>query len=877
MKLVESRHYPGINIHCYKPALEAIVDLEELAGKESSDYPDLPLSLVKLLPGLKEHVCGIGRQGGFWIRLQKGTYFGHVAEHIAIELLNLAGYRSSYGKTRALAEEGMYKIILQCHWPKTALAALNMAMQLIVALVQGEMPESLDIAGLERQLLREMPGPSTQAIIDAAKSRGIPVKHVGQGSLIRLGTGRYRQFVEATVTGRTSCIGVDMACDKTMTKKVLAEALIPTPRGRIARDEEDAVAIARELGGTVVVKPCDGNQGKGVSLNLESEAEIRSAFKVAENYSSRIIVEEQIFGRHYRILVVNNRVEAAAERFPAQVIGDGIHSIKDLIEIENRNPLRGEEHEKPLTKIKVDQVVFNVLARQNLTMNYVPKPDEVVSLRDNANLSTGGTAADVTDLIHPENRELACRIARLLELDVAGIDVVTEDIAQPLLAGKGAVIEVNAAPGIRMHLFPSQGQRRPVGDAIVDYLFPWGKRHSIPLISITGTNGKTTTARLIAHALALEGKHVGLASTDGIYIGGICINAGDNTGPISADVVLSDPAVEVAVLETARGGLVRKGLGYTEADVAVITNISEDHLGSDGIMTLDDLCHVKALVAETVRPDGYLVLNADDERVVTMASKCPGRVIYFSLEAENNRTLLWHLAAGGRGVMVQGEKIILAQGGEGAELLTVKDIPITFGGAARYNVANCLGAAAALWALGMGLEDIRKGLRDFNMERNPGRANLYNFGKYQVLIDYGHNQAGYCSIFEMMESLKPRRKVGVIGVPGDRRDSDILAVGKLCGQYLDIIYIKEDKDLRGRERGEVADLLRQGVACAGARPQVEIIHSETAALATALASAREGDLIAVFYEELGPIEELLQEAGKKTETAGRNLLPPGKI
>ncbi|HBI56635.1 MAG TPA: cyanophycin synthetase, partial [Firmicutes bacterium] len=424
-------------------------------------------------------------------------------------------------------------------------------------------------------------------------------------------------------------------CDKTLTKKILANALIPTPGGEIAQDEEDAVAIAREMGKTAVVKPCDGNQGKGVSLNLVSEAQVRAAYKVAENYGSKVLVEEQIFGRHYRLLVVNNKVVAASERFPARVTGDGNNSIKDLIEIENRNPLRGEEHEKPLTRIKVDQIVFNVLARQNLTMNYIPALGEVIDLRDNANLSTGGTAADVTDLVHQENIELACRIARLLCLDIAGIDIVTEDISQPLLAGKGAVIEVNAAPGIRMHLFPAQGASRPVGDAIVDYLFPWQRPHSIPLVSITGTNGKTTVSRLVAYVLRRQGKTVGLTCTDGIYIGDICINAGDNTGPISADVVLSDPAVEVAVLETARGGLVRRGLGYSEAVVAVVTNIANDHLGCDGINTLEELCHVKALVVETVSEDGWAVLNADDNRAAAMADSCPGRVIYFSCQPKN--------------------------------------------------------------------------------------------------------------------------------------------------------------------------------------------------------------------------------------------------
>jgi len=860
VRLVESRHFPGINVHCMKPVLEAVVDLEDLVGKETSDFPDFSSALVKLLPGLMEHVCGIGRQGGFWIRLQRGTYFGHVSEHVAIELLNQAGYQSSYGKTRAMDEEGLYRIVIQCHWPKTVLAALNMALQLVEDLLRGVEPE-VDIYKLERLLAQEKPGPSTQAIIDSARSRGIPVRSMDHGSLICLGTGRYRKFVEATVTGHTSCIGVDIACDKTLTKRILSDALIPTPGGKIARDEEHAVEIAEELGGSVVVKPCDGNQGKGVSLNLTSEAEVRAAYKVAENYSSKVLVEEQIFGRHYRILVVNGRAEAASERFPAKVVGDGIHSIKDLISIENRNPLRGDEHEKPLTKIKVDQVVFNVLARQNLTMNYVPQREEEINLRDNANLSTGGSATDVTEIVHPENNELACRIARLLELDVAGIDVVTEDISKPLLDGQGAILEVNAAPGIRMHLFPTEGARRPVGDAIVDYLFPWQRRHSIPLISVTGTNGKTTTSRLIAHALTLQGKKVGLTSTDGIYIDGVCINRGDNTGPISADIVLSDPAVDVAVLETARGGLVRRGLGYEEADVAVVTNISEDHLGSDGINSLEELAHVKSLVVEVVRSDGYAVLNADDERVAAMAQGCPGQIIFFSLEGGNNHLFLRHLAVGGRGVMVEHKKILLVEGRKTHVLTELEHVPITIAGAARYNVANCLAAVGALWGAGLSQEDIIAGITDFDSESNPGRTNLYDFGDYKVLLDYGHNYAGYANVFELVSALKPQRRVGVVGVPGDRKDSDIIKVGKLSGQNLDLIYIKEDSDLRGRESGEVAELLEQGIKDGGSKAQVQIIPAEIEAVETALAQHQAEDLIVVFYEELEPIQTLLKNFG----------------
>lgn len=858
MRLIESRHFPGINIHCYRPALEAIIDLEDLKGKDTSQFPGFTPALLEALPGLKEHVCGLGRQGGFLVKLNKGTFFGHVAEHVAIELLSLAGYQSSYGKTRII-EEGVYRIVIQCHWPKAARLALEMAIDLVTAVMADEEIE-INTEKLQQQLAHEMPGPSTQAVIDAATSRGIPATVLGHNSLVRLGTGKYRQYTQATISEKTSCIGVDLACDKTLTKKILGAAMIPTPKGQIALDEEQAVAIVMEMGVTAVIKPCNGNQGKGVSLNLCNEAQVRAAYKVAENYG-QVLVEEQIFGRHYRILVVNEKVTAVSQRFPAVVTGNGIDSIKELIEIENRNPLRGVEHEKPLTRIKVDQIVFNVLARQNLTMNYVPGSGEIVCLRDNANLSTGGTAIDVTDGIHQANVDLACRIARLLGLDIAGIDIVTEDIGQPLLEGQGAVIEVNAAPGIRMHLFPSQGLRRPVGEAIVDYLFPWQKPHSVPIVSITGTNGKTTTARLIAHVLASQGKVVGLASTDGIFIDGVCLNKGDNTGPGSAEAILSDSAVEIAVLETARGGLVRKGLGYQEAAVAVITNIANDHLGCDGIESLTDLAHIKALVVETVSKNGFAVLSADDNMVVAMAQRCPGQIIFFSCQAQN-KILARHLAAGGQGLMIVDGAIAWVSGAQIERIVQLAAVPITIDGAAQHNVANCLAAAGALRALGVDKTVINKGLVSFaGNEDNPGRCNYYNFSNYDLLLDYGHNYAGFKAMLSLADRLKPARKVGIIGMPGDRLDQDIVMAGRLCGQGFDKVYIKEDKDLRGRESGEVAALLANGVRL-GTKQNPQIILDEAKALETAIAARQDGDLIILFYENL---EDALNAVAQKTK------------
>lgn len=858
MKIIEMRHFPGINVHCYKPALEAVLDMGDFYGRESHEFPEACGRLLELLPGLKEHTCGLGKRGGFVIRLQKGTYLGHVTEHVAIEMLSCLGLKSSYGKTRQMSRERCFRVVFQCDWPQTAMAAMEQACHLVLSLFSGDSSAAWEPVYLERSLEGEKPGPSTQAIIDAARHRGIPVRQLGSGSLLRMGTGCYRQYIQATITGQTSCIGVDIACDKTLTKKVLGEAFIPTPQGSVAGNEEEAVRIARELGGKVVVKPCDGNQGKGVSLNLESENEVRAAYKLAENYNPKVIVEQQIFGRHYRILVVAGVTQAVSERFPARVTGDGIHTVRELIDLENRNPLRGEEHEKPLTKIRVDQVMFNVLARQNMTINFIPAPGQVIVLRDNANLSTGGTAEDRTEQIHPDNAALACRIARLLGMDVAGIDVVTEDISRPLLATGGAIIEVNAAPGIRMHLYPSKGKSRPVAEAIVDYLFPWEKPHSVPIISITGTNGKTTTSRMIAHALRANHLRAGLASTDGIYLDGQYIDGGDNTGPGSAEVVLSDPLVEVAVLETARGGLVRRGLGYQESKVAVVTNIASDHLGTDDIDTLEEMAHVKALVPETVAKDGSAVLNADDSRVRAMARRTPGQVIFFSLEGKRNREYVRHVAAGGRGVSVHKNEIILVEGGRTTTVANLKDVAITFNGHARYNVANTLAATGALWAMGLSPEQIARGIKSFDSrEHNPGRANLYDLQTCRVLVDYGHNLAGISNIVALARALEPKRLVGVVGVPGDRQDQDILAVGELCGREFDLLYIKEDKDLRGRSQGQVADLLLKGVRSGNPQAAAEIIHCELKALQQAVDSHAQDDLILIFYEKLEPLRDYL--------------------
>lgn len=729
MKILEIREYRGKNIYSHYPVVKAIIDLEDLTNIWSDQIPGLAERLVSNLPRLQEHYCSRGREGGFLERVKEGTLFGHIVEHIALELQYMAGYPVIYGKTVATDKPGIYEVIVEAGVMEAAIQALKSALQLIQFIinnrecdVQGEI-EKISRAGREYGY-----GPSTQAILEECRKRDIPVMPLGKGSLLQLGYGVKQQRVQATVTGLTSCISVDIAGDKNLTKQLLAEGGIPVPWGDVARTEDEAVRIAAKLGDSVVVKPCHGNQGKGVSLNLKSEAEVRTAFRIAQSYSEEIIVEKYISGKHFRLLVVGNKLVAAAERIPAHVVGDGIHSVEELIELTNLDPNRGEGHEKPLTKIKIDPTALLVLAKQQMQPSSVPDVKQVVYLRENANLSTGGTAVDVTEEVHPEIVKLAVRAARIIGLDVAGVDLVTPDIKRPLDNG-GAVIEINAAPGIRMHHFPSRGVSRNAAGAIVEYLFPQGRSGRIPLVSITGTNGKTTTARLVGHIAALWGKCVGLTTTGGVFVGGECLVKGDTTGPRSAQAVLRDPRVEIAVLETARGGIVRCGLGYDKATVGVITNISEDHLGLDGIKDIKQLAQAKALVVEALEKQGTAVLNADDPWSVELASRVKANLLYFSL-AEDNLVVRRHLSTGQKAVFVKKDQLVYAEGDGYHSIVAVQEIPLTMQGLASFNTANALAAAAACISLGIPLSVIKEGLKTFNLgaRHNAGRCEFYQLG-----------------------------------------------------------------------------------------------------------------------------------------------------
>ena len=858
MEIREIQAIEGANVYSHRPIIRAIVDLQEWTERFSHELGNFRFRLVETLPTLAEHHCALGKAGGFLERLQEGTLIGHIIEHVTIELLTLAGQTIKYGKTMRIEEEpGWYEIIFNYEAKEGAIEGFKQGYALVKTLLeQGSFDLAQAVGQIKRVTAECELGVSTQVIVDACKERQIPVHRLNEGSLLQLGYGRNQRRIQATITDKTSCIAVDIACDKEMTKKILYDGGVPVPFGHIVRTEEEAIEAFLKMESAVVIKPLHGNQGKGVSLNITCSAEVKAAFKVAQTYGDWVIIEEYIEGQHYRLVVVGDQLIAAAKRIPAHVTGDGISTIAELVDQTNADPRRGDDHEKALTKIKVDSVVLLTLTQKNLTISSVPELGEVVYLRDSANISTGGTAKDVTDLVHPDNVELAIYASKLIGLDIIGIDLVIEDIEESYRAGSGHIIEVNAAPGIRMHHFPSVGKARDVGRAIVERVIPAGNGR-IPIVAISGTNGKTTTTRMISKMLIDQQLAVGMASTDGIFINKKQWMKGDTTGPDSARFILRHPDVQVAVLETARGGILRAGLGYEYADVAVITNVSNDHLGQYGIETLEDIAHVKSLVAEAVKPHSFVVLNADDPYVVQMAQRTKGRVIFFSTEKDNIQVLR-HLGKGGIAVFVRRGIITLCQGSQVFKICSVKQLPVTWDGKAKHNIHNALAAVATGWALGLSTVAIRNSLREFcsDAEHNRGRLNLYELEGVHVFIDYGHNAAGIQEIIKTLKNFKKKSLVGCITVPGDRPDKTIREVGRIAAKGFQRLVIREDRDLRGRKPGEIAQLLYDEAIRSGMEPQkISIELSETEAFRKGLDSCVPGDAFVMFYEHLEPIEE----------------------
>lgn len=835
MKIEKVLKLRGPNVWANFPVLEAWVHLEELKDTPSHLIPGFNGRIMTWLPTMIEHRCGIGERGGFFQRLRGGTYMGHILEHVTLELQTLAGSIVGFGRARETSVEGVYKVAIEYLDEKLGLASLDTAFRLLQAAINGR---DFDVAR-ETELLRDLAhdvclGPSTSAIVAAATVRGIPHFRLDSESLVQLGYGSAQRRINAAETCQTSAVAEMVAQDKQLTRQLLASIGVPVPQGRVAEDAEDAWRAAEELGMPVVVKPQYGNHGRGVTTNLSARDQILAAFDLVIKECSSIVVERFCPGDDYRLLVIGDRMVAAARREPAHVIGDGKHTVRQLVEIENRNPLRSDGHATSLSRIRLEDAAVATLANQGYTTESVPAAGVKVLIRRNANLSSGGTATDVTDLVHPEVALQAVAAARMVGLDVAGVDVVTRDITRPLTEQSGIIVEVNAEPGLRMHLHPSSGTPRPVGQEIVNLLFPAGESGRIPIVAVTGVNGKTTTTRLIAHILAGCGCRVGMTCTDGIYIHGCRIDRDDCSGPQSARAVLMNPQVDAAVLETARGGILREGLAFDRCDVGVVTNIADgDHLGLSDVQTAEQLAQIKRCVVEAVAESGAAVLNANDPLVAAMAAYCPGDVIFFSTDPLRPSLAQWR-SEGGRVATIRDHAISLAEGDNEFALLSLDRVPLTRGGQIRFQVENVLAAAAACWALGIPAEQIRLGLETFSEKcaDSPARFSVFERHGSTIVLDYGHNPSSLAAVLQALESFAHQRRTAVYSTAGDRRDCDIIRQGQLLGRGFDRVILYEDHYLRGRAPGEIITLLRQGLdegpravdvhAIAGWRAAVEL-------------------------------------------------------
>lgn len=876
MEIEEIRVFDAPNIYSLRePVVRLQLKLGKFANIPTKDIGTLNEQIIHLFPGVKEHKCCTGYVGGFVDRLKEGTYLAHVSEHLCLEVQKILGYDIKHGKARQVKDD-IYHVIFTCPHTIIGKACGLFIIDTLNNLINGKTVNiDSELERLKKLCVRYDIGISTGAIIAEAKKRGIPVSMVNDGDLVRLGYGKYQKKISATLYEGTSSISVDSAGNKHLTKTLLEEISIPVPKGKSVLDLDEAVAEANAIGYPVVVKPHNGSKGKFVFINIKNENELKEAFLQALTLDGECIVEKYIEGRDYRILVVNGKVVAAAERVPAHVIGDGEHTIQELIEIENQNELRGEDHEKPLTKIKIDETMKVVLDKQGMELSHIPDRNQIIWLRDNGNLSTGGKAYDCTDFVHSENIEISEEASKAIGLDIAGIDIITPDISKPLSVNNGAIVEVNAAPGIRMHINPTGGQKRDVVSPILDMMFPKGTPFSIPIISITGTNGKTTTTRMISSILRRQGLTVGTTTTHGIYINDTCIEDGDTTGPKSANRILHNRRVEAAVLETARGGIVRYGLAYDKADVAVFTNLTEDHLGIDGINTMEELLHAKSLVIEAVKDDGACILNADDPWVMSTREKAKGNQILLSVDDENP-ILLEHIAKGGSAVYKRNNRIYITCLGITRNFISLMDIPATLGGKLKHNIYNSMAAIGASFALGMSFDVIREALSEFTCDANsnPGRFNIYDLKDFKVVLDYGHNIEGYRVTIEGLNALNPSRLIGVIGVPGDRLDTDIFNVGKISGSSFDYIYVKEDQDLRERQPLEVANILYRGALSSGISTEnIRIVPDEVKALGIALQQARKGDVIVVFFEKMQPLVNVINEYQEKVYVEEQLLQP----
>ncbi|MDQ3510477.1 MAG: cyanophycin synthetase [Pseudomonadota bacterium] len=875
MRILERSVYVGPSQYAHFPVIRLVLDLGALeawpTGRLGATFVD---GLVAALPGLSDHGCSYREPGGFIRRMRDddGTWLGHVLEHVAIELQNVAGEDVTFGRTRSISDErpGVYSVVYEYAQKEEGIAAGELALKLLNSLLPVELRSTAHAVDATpddwnwdtarddfiRYAQKRALGPSTASLVRAAEERNIPWLRLNAQSLIQLGHGKYQQRIQATVTGKTPYIAVELASDKDETNRILHSLGLPVPRQALVEQQSDAVQAAAKLGGPVVVKPYNGNHGRGITINIIAPDDVRAAYRAAAAHSKSVIVETFIAGDDHRLLVVNGELIAATRRTPGHVVGDGRRTIAELVEHVNQDPRRGVGHEKALTRLELDAQAEMMMTRVGYDAGSVPRDDEVVYLRSTANLSTGGTATDVTDIIHPDNRDMAVRAVRAIGLDVGGVDFISTNIAESYKSVGGGICEVNAAPGFRMHVAPSEGTPRDAAGPVIDMLFPAGTPSRVPIAAVTGTNGKTTTARMLAHIAKMAGYTPGLTTTDGVYIDGQRTVEGDMTGPVSARMVLSDPQIDIAVLETARGGLVRSGMGVPEVDVGAVINVQSDHLGLKGIDTLEQLAQIKRVVVEIAKE--CAVLNADDPNVLKMSGYTDAKVICYVTMNPAHPLVREHIRAGGRACALEGgingHMITLYDKGSHIPLLWTHLIPATLEGRALHNVQNAMVAAAMAFSLGIKLDPIRQGLRTFDSTffQAPGRMNLYSEHPFKVLMDYGHNAHAVGVMADLVQRLDVvGRRIVVLAGPGDRRDEDLRAIATAVVGKFDHYICRRDDGLRGRDGDEVPRIIATALRAAGvADVAISVIPDEQQALDAALRMGAPGDLILVFADAL---------------------------
>ncbi|MEP0262528.1 cyanophycin synthetase [Dokdonia sp.] len=823
-----------------------VLDLEDMEEKPSNTIDGFLDRLKEMFPTMYSHRCSVGEPGGFFQRVEEGTWMGHIIEHIALEIQTLADMDTGFGRTRDYGERGVYNVVFSYIEESVGRYAARAAVRICEALIENESYDLEDDIQEMRELReKERLGPSTGSIVEEAASRGIPWIRLNRYSLCQLGYGANQKRIQATVTSETSSIGVELACDKEDTKHLLEQAEIEVPRGDIISKERSLEEACRYVGYPLVIKPIDGNHGRGITVDIQNYEDALVAFHAAKEVSRRVIVEKYITGEDYRLLVINHRLVAAAIRTPAHVIGDGKSTIKELVDKVNEDPRRGYGHENVLTMITLNDLTKTIIATSGYTEDSVLDDGERLVLKDTANLSTGGTAEDITDIVHPANVSMAERISKIIDLDICGIDIMTDDITKPLSETGGAVLEVNAGPGFRMHLAPTTGLPRNVAAPVIDKLFPQqGDTGRIPIVAISGTNGKTTTTRLIAHMAKMSGYRVGYTTSDGVYIQNRLLMKGDCTGPASAEFVLKDPTVNFAVLESARGGLLRAGLGFKNCDIGVVTNVAADHLGLKGIHTIEQLARVKGVIPETVLPDGYAILNADDDLVYDMRRNIDCNLALFSMD-ENNPRIQALQRKGGITAVFENGYVTICRGTWKMRIMKVEDIPLTYGGKATFMIQNVLPAILTANIRGISIEDMKAALETFipSASQTPGRLNIFEFENFTILLDYAHNPAGMRALQKFTDNLDHEYKVGIIAGIGDRREEDNNEMGMIAAEMFDEIIIRQDKRLRGKTEEELIKMLNDGIIAKTPNKKTTIIPSEKEAITYAVNNAKKGSLI----------------------------------